>query len=40
MLDRLALMLSLILFCGLVSCGNTGDLYLPDNSAPIEDTES
>ena len=40
MLDRLSLILSLILFCGVVSCGNTGDLYLPDDNVTVEDNES
>lgn len=32
MRQQLYLILTVFLFCGLIGCGNTGDLYLPEDT--------
>ncbi|MGB2179472.1 MAG: LPS translocon maturation chaperone LptM [Porticoccaceae bacterium] len=38
--QRFPMLLCLLLFCGLISCGNTGDLYLPDETTSSQNAES
>ena len=37
--QRLILILTVILFCGLIGCGNTGDLYLPEDTTTDQDKD-
>ncbi|MGB0473216.1 MAG: LPS translocon maturation chaperone LptM [Porticoccaceae bacterium] len=39
MRQRLTLILTVFLFCGLISCGNTGDLYLPEETSTNQERD-
>ena len=39
MRQRLILILTVIFFCGLIGCGNTGDLYLPESTTANQEKE-
>ncbi|MGB2172919.1 MAG: LPS translocon maturation chaperone LptM [Porticoccaceae bacterium] len=39
MSQRFSLILSVFLFCGIISCGNTGDLYLPEETTSTQDRD-
>jgi predicted small lipoprotein YifL len=40
MLRRYTILLLIALACGLIGCGNTGELYLPEDTTTTQDTES
>ena len=39
MSQRLSLILSVFLLCGITSCGNTGDLYLPEETTTTQERD-
>jgi predicted small lipoprotein YifL len=39
MRQRLTLILTVFFFCGLIGCGNTGDLYLPEDTTNHQDRD-